>query len=82
MVTRMQHNFRGSIEREWSRGDQGGAGFECILDIWHMLVKDRITSDLCDSDIVCDLAQKRPFQMYVDLIYAWLYMGVWLSDCR
>ena len=29
---------------------------------------------------LCDLAQKR--QMYVDFIYAWLYMGVLLSDHR
>ena len=26
---------------------------------------------------LCDLAQKRQFQMYVDFIYGWLYMGVW-----
>ena len=31
---------------------------------------------------LCDLAQKKQFQMYVDFIYVWLYMEVLLSDHR
>ena len=34
---------------------------------------------LCDSEIYVFWPKMRQFQMYVDFIYAWLYMGVWLS---